>query len=64
MVIDCAEIGKSKSDAALVSSLAEQTGGSLFDSTADFRVLPRILLPFLTERVDRPGFSRIDWSKG
>ena len=26
LVIDCAEIGKSKTDAALVSSLAEQTG--------------------------------------
>ena len=26
MVIDCAEIGKSKTDAALVSSLADQTG--------------------------------------
>jgi hypothetical protein len=28
MVIDCAEIGKSKTDAALISALADQTGES------------------------------------
>lgn len=30
MVIDCAEIAKAKSDATLVSALADQTGQSIF----------------------------------
>jgi hypothetical protein len=29
MVIDCAEIGKAKTDAQLVSALADETGGSI-----------------------------------
>lgn len=29
LVIDCAEIGKSKNDAALISALADQTGKSI-----------------------------------
>jgi hypothetical protein len=56
MVIDCAEIGKSKSDAALIDSMADQTGkrSDLFSGCADphIRLLSGILLLVVIERLD------------
>ena len=56
MVIDCAEIGKAKSDAALISSLAEQTGqcnnGRKINTKGEFvhRILPRVLVFVFPQR--------------
>lgn len=52
LVIDCAEIGKAKNDAGLISALAEQTGmldvlavGILEGAADAFRLLPRLFVP-------------------